>query len=64
MLGWHKFTILYTDNEGLFRLQEIIKLTPPKGKELKWTIRQLVKDGDNRFDNERLKCSKRKDLIV
>jgi hypothetical protein len=47
-LRWHKFAILYADNEGLYRVQEILKLKPPGDKELKLTIRQLVKDGDNR----------------
>ncbi|CAG0916801.1 unnamed protein product [Notodromas monacha] len=48
ILDWHKFTILYSDNEGLYRLQEILKVKPPQNKELKLTIRQLVLDGDNR----------------
>ncbi|CAG0924413.1 unnamed protein product [Notodromas monacha] len=47
-LRWHRFTILYSDNEGLFRLQEILKIRPPPDKELKLTIRQLIPDEDNR----------------
>ncbi len=41
-LNWKSFVILYEDNEGLVRLQEVLKLNPnKKDKDVKIQVRQL-----------------------
>ncbi|XP_021362769.1 glutamate receptor ionotropic, kainate 2-like isoform X3 [Mizuhopecten yessoensis] len=37
--GWTSFTVLYEDNDGLVRLQEVLKAT--KGTDMKVTVRKL-----------------------
>ncbi|XP_069132310.1 glutamate receptor ionotropic, kainate 2-like isoform X2 [Argopecten irradians] len=37
--GWTSFTVLYEDNDGLVRLQEVLKTT--KGTDMKITVRKL-----------------------
>lgn len=39
-LGWTSFTILYESNEGIVRLQDLLKFTKPKG-DSKIIVRQL-----------------------
>lgn len=43
-LGWKTFTIVYENNEGLVRLQELIKAHGPA--EFQITIRQLGEDSN------------------
>ncbi|CAG0878614.1 unnamed protein product [Darwinula stevensoni] len=45
-LNWKSFTILYESNEGLVRLQEILKAKDPEN--FKVLVRQLSADGDHR----------------
>uniref|UniRef100_A0A2H1W6P8 SFRICE_012305 n=1 Tax=Spodoptera frugiperda TaxID=7108 RepID=A0A2H1W6P8_SPOFR len=42
---WRSYTLLYDDDHGLIRLQEILKHTDP---DLKWLVRRLVPGEDNR----------------
>ncbi|KAL3882469.1 hypothetical protein ACJMK2_028806, partial [Sinanodonta woodiana] len=37
--GWKRFTVIYEDNEGLIRLQEVLKAT--EGKDVQVTVRKL-----------------------
>lgn len=45
--GWKTFTILYEDNEGLVRLQELLK--SPTQSDVRVVVRQLPADDDYRF---------------
>ncbi|CAK1585391.1 unnamed protein product [Parnassius mnemosyne] len=42
---WNSYTLLYDDDHGLIRLQEILKDADP---EHKWLVRRLTPGGDNR----------------
>ncbi|KAL0830570.1 hypothetical protein ABMA28_002722 [Loxostege sticticalis] len=42
---WNTYTLLYDDDQGLIRLQEILKYANP---EHKWLVRRLVPGEDNR----------------
>ena len=45
--GWNSFTILYQDNQGLVRLQELLKA--PTQSDIKIVVRQLsFKDDKNK----------------
>ncbi len=44
--GWKSYTILYEDNQGLVRLQELLK--SPTQSEVKISVRQLSHDDDYR----------------
>lgn len=44
--GWKSFTIIYETNEGLVRLQELLKAHGPS--EFPIAVRQLPDDGDYR----------------
>ncbi|CAH2047171.1 unnamed protein product, partial [Iphiclides podalirius] len=43
--GWNSYTLLYDDDHGLIRLQEILKHADP---EHKWLVRRLTPGEDNR----------------
>lgn len=45
--GWRSFTIIYETNEGLVRLQELLKAHGPS--EFPIAVRQLPDDGDYRY---------------
>lgn len=45
--GWKSFTIIYETNEGLVRLQELLKAHGPS--EFPIAVRQLPDDGDYRY---------------
>ena len=47
--GWKTFTILYQDNQGLVRLQELLK--SPTHSDIKIVVRKL-----NFLDNDDNKC--------
>ncbi|CAL4122174.1 unnamed protein product, partial [Meganyctiphanes norvegica] len=47
MFQWKSFCILYEDNEGLVRLQELLKTPAPN--EFKISIRQLTRDLDSNY---------------
>ena len=44
--GWKSYTILYEDNQGLVRLQELLK--SPTQSDVKIVVRQLPQDEDYR----------------
>ena len=44
--GWKSYTILYEDNQGLVRLQELLK--SPTQSDVKIVVRQLPPDEDYR----------------
>ncbi|XP_013173673.1 PREDICTED: glutamate receptor ionotropic, kainate 2-like [Papilio xuthus] len=43
--NWNSYTLFYDDDQGLIRLQEILKHAEPGHK---WFVRRLVPGGDNR----------------
>ena len=45
--GWKSYTILYEDNQGLVRLQELLK--SPTQSDVKIVVRQLPQDEDYRY---------------
>jgi ionotropic kainate glutamate receptor 2 len=45
--GWRSFTIIYESNEGLVRLQELLKAHGPS--EFPITVRQLGEGSDYRY---------------
>lgn len=45
--GWKSYTILYEDNQGLIRLQELLK--SPTQSDIKISVRQLPSDDDYRY---------------
>ncbi len=45
--GWKSYTILYEDNQGLVRLQELLK--SPTQSDVKIVVRQLPADEDYRY---------------
>ena len=45
--NWKSYTILYEDNQGLVRLQELLK--SPTQSDVKIVVRQLPQDEDYRF---------------
>ena len=47
-MDWREYIILYEDNEGLVRLQELLKY-PSQAKDMKVTIRQLVPGPGNDY---------------
>ena len=47
-MGWQDYIILYEDNEGLVRLQELLKY-PSRAKDMKVTIRQLIPGPGNDY---------------
>ena len=50
--GWKSYTILYEDNQGLIRLQELLK--SPTQSDIKISVRQLPSDDDYRYFNHAL----------
>ena len=44
--GWRSYTILYEDNQGLVRLQELLK--SPTQSDVRIVVRQLPADEDYR----------------
>ena len=44
--GWRSYTILYEDNQGLVRLQELLK--SPTQSDVKIVVRQLPSEEDYR----------------
>ncbi|XP_047500047.1 glutamate receptor ionotropic, kainate 2-like [Penaeus chinensis] len=62
LFGWKSFCILYEDNEGLVRLQELLKTPPPN--EFKVTIRQLPRDDDYRPILREVKNSLEQNIIL
>ena len=47
--GWRSYTILYEDNQGLVRLQELLK--SPTQSDVKIVVRQLPSEDDYRSVN-------------
>ena len=47
-MDWRDYIILYEDNEGLVRLQELLKY-PSQAKDMKVTIRQLIAGPGNDY---------------
>ena len=47
-MDWRDYIILYEDNEGLVRLQELLKY-PSLAKDMKVTIRQLIAGPGNDY---------------
>jgi hypothetical protein len=41
-MEWDSFLVIYEEGEGLIRLQEVLKMAPPKNKELRIKMRQLI----------------------
>ena len=50
-LDWKEYIILYEDNEGLVRLQELLQW-PAQEKDMKVTIRQLIPSPGNDYRSE------------
>jgi ionotropic kainate glutamate receptor 2 len=50
--GWRSFTIIYESNEGLVRLQELLKAHGPS--EFPITVRQLGEGSDYRYVTQQL----------
>ncbi|CAG9787776.1 unnamed protein product [Diatraea saccharalis] len=51
---WNTYTLLYDDDQGLIRLQEILKYADP---EHKWRVRRLIPGEDNRTLLKSLKAT-------
>ena len=52
--GWRSYTILYEDNHGLVRLQELLK--SPTQSDVKIVVRQLPSEDDYRSVDMLLRC--------
>ena len=53
--GWRSYTILYEDNQGLVRLQELLK--SPTQSDVKIVVRQLPSEDDYRSVDMLLRCA-------
>ncbi|XP_042233937.1 glutamate receptor ionotropic, kainate 2-like isoform X3 [Homarus americanus] len=62
MFGWRSFCILYEDNEGLVRMQELLKTPSPN--EFKVTIRQLPQSDDYRDVLNEVKGTLEQNIIL
>ncbi|XP_055710635.1 glutamate receptor ionotropic, kainate 2 isoform X2 [Phlebotomus papatasi] len=60
--GWKSFTIIYETNEGLVRLQELLKAHGPN--ELPITVRQLSDSGDYRPLLKQIKNSAESHIVL
>ncbi|KOB79074.1 Glutamate receptor, ionotropic kainate 2 [Operophtera brumata] len=58
---WNSYTLLYDDDLGLIRLQEILKLADP---EVKWLVRRLIPGEDNRPLLKALKASGQMRVVI
>ncbi|KAK7085547.1 hypothetical protein SK128_021963, partial [Halocaridina rubra] len=62
LFGWKSFCILYEDNEGLVRLQELLKTPSPN--EFKVSIRQLPRGDDFKPLLNELKATLEQNIIL
>lgn len=60
--GWRSFTIIYETNEGLVRLQELLKAHGPS--EFPITVRQLSDSGDYRPLLKQIKNSAESHIVL
>ena len=59
--GWRSYTILYEDNQGLVRLQELLK--SPTQSDVKIVVRQLPSEDDYRSVEKDVYFTQRKTLL-
>ena len=59
--GWRSYTILYEDNQGLVRLQELLK--SPTQSDVKIVVRQLPSEDDYRSVEKYVYFTQRKTLL-
>ncbi|XP_071521274.1 glutamate receptor ionotropic, kainate 2-like isoform X2 [Panulirus ornatus] len=62
LFGWKSFCILYEDNEGLVRMQELLKTPAPN--EFKVSIRQLPRGNDYRLLLSEIKNTLEQNIIL
>ncbi|XP_069950782.1 glutamate receptor ionotropic, kainate 2-like isoform X2 [Cherax quadricarinatus] len=62
LFGWRSFCILYEDNEGLVRMQELLKTPSPN--EFKVSIRQLPRGNDYRALLNEVKGTLEQNIIL